>query len=108
MDSDLAIWFFSCLTAYFLHEAGHATVNVLLGLESEIHVRWYGIGLSVEREMPDLQRFLSLAGGPAASLLGALVLPQPLALASLLFFVTTLIPLGPSDGRQMFDLLGRR
>jgi Zn-dependent protease len=101
-------WILACVFALALHEAGHATVNALLGLESELVVRWYGIGLAIEDPMSDRQRFLSLAGGPAASLLGALVLPEPLALANLVFFVTVLIPLGPSDGRQLLHLLRHR
>jgi Zn-dependent protease len=91
-----------------IHEAGHVAAAILLRLPWRPTVTRHGPGVRIGRADLDLSRWqvrITAAGGPVANILLAAVCIELhlglIALLSLVFAATNLIPLPRSDGSRI-------
>lgn len=102
------------LAVVVVHELGHVTVATMLGISWMPVLTRRGPGIQIGRDdlrLSRVQRGLTAAAGPAASLLLAACLwtsGQRLpAVASLEIAVANLLPFPHSDGRTVYVALHR-
>lgn len=108
MVKDLAMLFLALVVAALVHEEGHWITARLLGYPARFVLTWAGPGTSWgsdERISSQRDRLLVSAAGPLANVVFAMEAVgmgwTTVGLVSLLFGAVQLIPVGPSDGRNM-------
>ncbi len=100
-------------SALLLHEAGHLFFFLASGMGMpRLSSEAVGLRLSPDREMTGCSALLVLSGGALANLLGGVIFYRlgwtTVGATHLSAAVFNLLPIGSSDGGQLFSLLCRR
>ena len=100
-------WFLSAVAASFVHELCHiATLYLLHGKITGIHIRVSGCMLETDR-IAEMKQFFSILAGPAGSFLLLFLsrVAPKIAICGLIQGIYNLIPVLPLDGGRLFQLL---
>ena len=100
-------WFLSAVAASVVHELCHiATLYLLHGKITGIHIRVSGCMLETDR-IAETKQFFSILAGPAGSflLLSVSRVAPKIAICGLIQGIYNLIPVLPLDGGRLFQLL---
>lgn len=99
---------------YVIHEAGHVTAARCLGIRLTGFAKGWGLGVhlgSDDIQLTRRQRAIVAAWGPGGSMVLALTAARNgmpiIATFSALLAVVSLIPIGPSDGRNVLREMRR-